>query len=288
MFILRWTISWMCLHTKTMKLLILLKPYLTIKGFLNLYKTQCSCQIKHFAMYEHVFFLSYMFIPGVNKPSSQAEILLSSNHLRWHKPIWTFMIFCTVRMCWWWSNWMQEAINRYILYSPALCALWLLFQFASHECERMKESDSVRKCLLVFSRIIWARSCMAASRLTSAFLQTDPHNGAITGPHRGGLNVLLAGCQKLTKCLCVFGWKCLRLMSSLRLCFSSNLPHPPPLSLSLLSTQCEPCCSTCSERRRRLFVQDPETCLCSCKNSEADCRSRNLELNERNCRCVLI
>uniref|UniRef100_A0A673NPK5 Vascular endothelial growth factor A-A-like n=1 Tax=Sinocyclocheilus rhinocerous TaxID=307959 RepID=A0A673NPK5_9TELE len=50
-------------------------------------------------------------------------------------------------------------------------------------------------------------------------------------------------------------------------------------------SQCEPCCSSCSERRRRLFVQDPETCQCSCKHSEADCRSRQLELNERNCRC---
>uniref|UniRef100_A0A673NJS2 Vascular endothelial growth factor A-A-like n=1 Tax=Sinocyclocheilus rhinocerous TaxID=307959 RepID=A0A673NJS2_9TELE len=51
------------------------------------------------------------------------------------------------------------------------------------------------------------------------------------------------------------------------------------------TSQCEPCCSSCSERRRRLFVQDPETCQCSCKHSEADCRSRQLELNERNCRC---
>ncbi|XP_051546949.1 vascular endothelial growth factor A-A-like isoform X2 [Myxocyprinus asiaticus] len=50
------------------------------------------------------------------------------------------------------------------------------------------------------------------------------------------------------------------------------------------NSQCEPCCSTCSERRRRLFVQDSETCQCSCKHSEADCRSRQLELNERTCR----
>uniref|UniRef100_A0A8C1U9Q5 Vascular endothelial growth factor Ab n=1 Tax=Cyprinus carpio TaxID=7962 RepID=A0A8C1U9Q5_CYPCA len=50
-------------------------------------------------------------------------------------------------------------------------------------------------------------------------------------------------------------------------------------------SQCEPCCSRCSERRRKLFVQDPETCQCSCKNSEAYCRSRQLELNERTCRC---
>ncbi|XP_051544212.1 vascular endothelial growth factor A-A-like isoform X3 [Myxocyprinus asiaticus] len=51
------------------------------------------------------------------------------------------------------------------------------------------------------------------------------------------------------------------------------------------NSQCEPCCSMCSERRRRLFVQDLETCRCSCKYSEADCRSRQLELNERTCRC---
>ncbi|XP_055046260.1 vascular endothelial growth factor Ab isoform X2 [Misgurnus anguillicaudatus] len=51
------------------------------------------------------------------------------------------------------------------------------------------------------------------------------------------------------------------------------------------NTQCEPCCSTCSERRKERFRQDPETCLCSCKNTEADCRSRQLELNERTCRC---
>ncbi|XP_067247775.1 vascular endothelial growth factor Ab isoform X5 [Chanodichthys erythropterus] len=50
-------------------------------------------------------------------------------------------------------------------------------------------------------------------------------------------------------------------------------------------SQCEPCCSTCSERRKKLFVQDPETCQCSCKHSEADCRSKQLELNERTCRC---
>ncbi|XP_012682201.1 vascular endothelial growth factor Ab isoform X1 [Clupea harengus] len=48
---------------------------------------------------------------------------------------------------------------------------------------------------------------------------------------------------------------------------------------------CEPCCSGCSERRRRLFVQDPQTCHCSCKNTEADCWARRLELNERTCRC---
>uniref|UniRef100_A0A8C2GWR6 Vascular endothelial growth factor Ab n=1 Tax=Cyprinus carpio TaxID=7962 RepID=A0A8C2GWR6_CYPCA len=51
------------------------------------------------------------------------------------------------------------------------------------------------------------------------------------------------------------------------------------------TSPCEPCCSRCSERRRKLFVQDTETCQCSCKNSEAYCRSRQLELNERTCRC---
>ncbi|KAL6459692.1 hypothetical protein MHYP_G00314510 [Metynnis hypsauchen] len=50
-------------------------------------------------------------------------------------------------------------------------------------------------------------------------------------------------------------------------------------------SHCQPCCSTCSERRKRLFVQNPETCQCSCKHSEADCKLRQLELNERTCRC---
>uniref|UniRef100_A0A672RWM9 Vascular endothelial growth factor Ab n=1 Tax=Sinocyclocheilus grahami TaxID=75366 RepID=A0A672RWM9_SINGR len=70
-------------------------------------------------------------------------------------------------------------------------------------------------------------------------------------------------------------------------CVSCSLPQSFSFSLilSLFSSQCEPCCSTCSERRRRFFVQDPETCQCSCKHSEADCRSRQLELNERTCRC---
>lgn len=48
---------------------------------------------------------------------------------------------------------------------------------------------------------------------------------------------------------------------------------------------CEPCCSGCSERRRRLFVQNQQTCQCSCKNTEADCWAKRLELNERTCRC---
>ncbi|XP_028808927.1 vascular endothelial growth factor Ab isoform X2 [Denticeps clupeoides] len=48
---------------------------------------------------------------------------------------------------------------------------------------------------------------------------------------------------------------------------------------------CEPCCSSCTDRRRRLFVQDPQTCKCFCKHSESDCRARSLELNERTCKC---
>ncbi|XP_037641772.1 vascular endothelial growth factor A-A [Sebastes umbrosus] len=44
-------------------------------------------------------------------------------------------------------------------------------------------------------------------------------------------------------------------------------------------------CAPCSERRKRLFVQDPLTCKCSCKFSQLDCKSRQLELNERTCRC---
>ncbi|XP_026778625.1 vascular endothelial growth factor Ab isoform X2 [Pangasianodon hypophthalmus] len=51
------------------------------------------------------------------------------------------------------------------------------------------------------------------------------------------------------------------------------------------NTHCKPCCSTCSERRKRLYIQDPETCLCTCKHSEADCKQKQLELNERTCKC---
>uniref|UniRef100_A0A8I5ZN58 Vascular permeability factor n=1 Tax=Rattus norvegicus TaxID=10116 RepID=A0A8I5ZN58_RAT len=49
------------------------------------------------------------------------------------------------------------------------------------------------------------------------------------------------------------------------------------------SVHCEPC----SERRKHLFVQDPQTCKCSCKNTDSRCKARQLELNERTCRhCV--
>lgn len=59
----------------------------------------------------------------------------------------------------------------------------------------------------------------------------------------------------------------------------------PPLSVSL-SSVCEPCCDHCSDRRRRLFVQDPATCRCSCKHTDEYCRERQLELNERTCKYV--
>ncbi|XP_034060251.1 vascular endothelial growth factor Ab isoform X2 [Gymnodraco acuticeps] len=48
---------------------------------------------------------------------------------------------------------------------------------------------------------------------------------------------------------------------------------------------CEPCCEHCSERRKRLFVQDPTTCRCSCKHTDEYCKERQLELNERTCKC---
>ncbi|XP_063055695.1 vascular endothelial growth factor A-A isoform X2 [Engraulis encrasicolus] len=44
-------------------------------------------------------------------------------------------------------------------------------------------------------------------------------------------------------------------------------------------------CEPCSERRKRLYVQDPVTCKCSCKFTQLQCKSRQLELNERTCRC---
>ncbi|XP_062896693.1 vascular endothelial growth factor A-like isoform X4 [Mobula hypostoma] len=44
-------------------------------------------------------------------------------------------------------------------------------------------------------------------------------------------------------------------------------------------------CEPCSEKRKHLFVQNPETCKCSCKFTHLRCKSRGLELNERSCRC---
>ncbi|XP_013867413.1 vascular endothelial growth factor Ab isoform X3 [Austrofundulus limnaeus] len=47
---------------------------------------------------------------------------------------------------------------------------------------------------------------------------------------------------------------------------------------------CEPCCDNCTERRKRLFVQDPATCRCSCKHTVEYCKDRQLELNEKTCK----
>ncbi|KAM6915274.1 vascular endothelial growth factor Ab isoform 1-T1 [Xenentodon cancila] len=44
-------------------------------------------------------------------------------------------------------------------------------------------------------------------------------------------------------------------------------------------------CEPCSEKRKRLFVQDPATCRCSCKHTDEFCKERQLELNERTCKC---
>ncbi|KAM3873640.1 vascular endothelial growth factor A-A [Diretmus argenteus] len=57
--------------------------------------------------------------------------------------------------------------------------------------------------------------------------------------------------------------------------------RPKPEVKAKKEDHCEPC----SERRKRLFVQDPLTCKCSCKFTLLDCKSRQLELNERTCRC---
>ncbi|XP_053568697.1 vascular endothelial growth factor A isoform X2 [Bombina bombina] len=43
-------------------------------------------------------------------------------------------------------------------------------------------------------------------------------------------------------------------------------------------------CEPCTERRKHLFVQDPQTCKCSCKKADSHCKTRQLELNERTCR----
>ncbi|XP_055782381.1 vascular endothelial growth factor A-A isoform X1 [Salvelinus fontinalis] len=57
--------------------------------------------------------------------------------------------------------------------------------------------------------------------------------------------------------------------------------RPKPEVKTKKENHCEPC----SERRKRLFVQDPLTCKCSCKFTQLDCKSRQLQLNERTCRC---
>ncbi|CAH2256459.1 vascular endothelial growth factor A isoform X3 [Pelobates cultripes] len=44
-------------------------------------------------------------------------------------------------------------------------------------------------------------------------------------------------------------------------------------------------CEPCKERRKHMFVQDPLTCKCSCKYTDSRCKTRQLELNERTCRC---
>ncbi|KAK0149486.1 Vascular endothelial growth factor A-A [Merluccius polli] len=58
------------------------------------------------------------------------------------------------------------------------------------------------------------------------------------------------------------------------------------LVVGLLSKELFCHCEPCSQRRKRLFVQDPLTCKCSCKFTQLDCKSRQLELNERTCRFV--
>ncbi|XP_077443594.1 vascular endothelial growth factor Ab [Stigmatopora argus] len=44
-------------------------------------------------------------------------------------------------------------------------------------------------------------------------------------------------------------------------------------------------CKPCAEKRRHFFLQDPQTCRCSCKHTDQFCKDRQQELNERTCRC---
>ncbi|KAM8826637.1 vascular endothelial growth factor Ab isoform X1 [Synchiropus splendidus] len=44
-------------------------------------------------------------------------------------------------------------------------------------------------------------------------------------------------------------------------------------------------CEPCTDKRKRLFVQDPVTCRCSCKHTDEYCKDRQLELNEKTCKC---
>uniref|UniRef100_R4FJK6 Vascular endothelial growth factor A n=1 Tax=Denisonia devisi TaxID=529689 RepID=R4FJK6_DENDV len=52
-----------------------------------------------------------------------------------------------------------------------------------------------------------------------------------------------------------------------------------------IRTKQENHCEPCSERRKHLYKQDPLTCKCSCKFTDSRCKSKQLELNERTCRC---
>ncbi|KAM9439330.1 vascular endothelial growth factor A-A isoform 1-T1 [Clarias gariepinus] len=54
----------------------------------------------------------------------------------------------------------------------------------------------------------------------------------------------------------------------------------------VLKTEKEYRCPPCTERKKHWFVQDPLSCRCSCTLSQSQCRSRQLELNERACRFV--
>ncbi|XP_048452901.1 vascular endothelial growth factor A isoform X4 [Rhincodon typus] len=49
--------------------------------------------------------------------------------------------------------------------------------------------------------------------------------------------------------------------------------------------QSRPHCEPCSEKRKHLFIQDPQSCKCSCKFTHLRCKSKRLELNEHSCRC---
>ncbi|XP_043916569.1 vascular endothelial growth factor A isoform X2 [Protopterus annectens] len=77
-------------------------------------------------------------------------------------------------------------------------------------------------------------------------------------PHHGGHKVLMSFSQH-KNCTC----------------------RPKEVATVKPENPCEPC----SERRKRFFVQDPLTCKCSCKHSHSHCKLKQLELNERTCRC---
>ncbi|XP_067884013.1 vascular endothelial growth factor Ab isoform X3 [Heterodontus francisci] len=62
---------------------------------------------------------------------------------------------------------------------------------------------------------------------------------------------------------------------------SKCICRPKKESKETQKSHCEPC----SEKRKHLYIQDPETCKCSCKFTHLRCKSKRLELNERSCRC---
>lgn len=131
---------------------------------------------------------------------------------------------------------------------------------------------------------VWAKSvlllgCLPAQWLPACNTTQLSHSEPLVKLWLGRTNWSV--CRGWPKGGLPHGWHLHTVIICLSLSSSHHPPPIPPLSVSL-SSVCEPC----SDRRRRLFVQDPTTCRCSCKHTEEYCRERQLELNERTCKYV--